>query len=209
MDGLTCAEYHTDRTVQILHSLASPFSFFKNKAEQAKAYAEPSLSLLTDLDEIFDRVVRGWKTQLEEMSSYPLFPEFAIPNWEYLHTIIQRLEECKLIVATLDYLSSENAKVQVFDPAVFIKKSACIKENITSITADIHNHAWTMQQRLRSKGVVDTFLHHMFDDPNEGEPGVGSELLRLIDLAKMEETASDIFASWINALDTVIQLSKA
>lgn len=137
---------------------------------------------------------------------FELSSNFAIPDWNYFHTKYSCLEICRFTNLALDYVLSESSKYKLLEPSVLSELSASIKESIAEIYSNIKQHASALQSSLQKKVSVEKFIELGFGMPDDNNDVVGLELRNLVSEPKMEEIASDVCESWVDALEGLIRV---
>lgn len=137
----------------------------------------------------------------------PVSAGLSVPNWLYFHSAFLCLDLCRFVLATLDYLLTQEKVVALLEPNFLQTMAAQMKESISETCKTVHQHAVECRQRLQAPETVRDFSRAIVGRPSNWKDPVGREIRELIGEPVMDEIVTELLASWVDALNGIIDIN--
>lgn len=206
-NSMTEVERESDGIVDMLRSLCAIYYQNSQKLhEPGHAPAESIVSILQDLQKWLFATNQAWQKihVARKQSSTINIMEMKLLNWEYFHKIFVLIDIFRFVLLTIGYVEIENRKHSAALPRPRLDGLVKpIKNSITDLWKSINESASQLRDRLRAHSVPRKMVEVAF---LETDDSIGQDLRDIIGREKLEESVSDLCASWVEALEGILRM---
>jgi len=159
--------------------------------------------------------LESWLTQSSEAltastasglyASMSLAPDLKIPVWYHYHELFSYLEQCKFILATLEYALNENKKQPCIDHQYLTSATKALKSECTNLSGNVWHSATTLRDKFRDQAFLQKLDEAALGGSEVGEDQavIAKEIKNLGHQPEIKKVCWDLRDSWIDALEGV------
>lgn len=203
-NSMTEVEREADRIVDMLRSLC--VIYYRKLHEPGHPPAESIASILQELQKWLSAISQAWQKRriAQKQSSTLNMMEMKLLNWEYFHKIFVLMDLFRFVLLTIGYIEIENRDNSAALPQPRLDELAKpIKNSIAEIWKSMHESASQLRDRLSAPSASLKMVEVAFLKTDDS---IGQELRDIIGREKLEDSVSDLCASWVEALEGILRM---